>query len=170
MTEPASPQDDAAGWWWAGMLLGLTLLYSLLAPPGYAQREAGSLTVGAQVGRPSGLTLKLYRGDGIAYEALLTVDGDDFARLSLFRLWERPLPDSLMHVYYGAGALLGGRDLDTGTIPEVGLGTRLGLNFYAHRFEVFLHVTPTLRFNRTLTPVIGGGVGLRYDLFRPDSR
>lgn len=147
------------------MVLLVGVVAGLLSSPAQAQREPGSFTVGAQVGRTGGLSLKLYASPPRAYQALLTFDGDDFARLALVQLWERPLPDSLVHIYYGPGLRLGGRELKTGPTTVLDLLGAVGLNFYAERFEVFLHVTPTLRLQPGLQPRLGGGVGLRYDLF-----
>ena len=138
-----------------------------LAVPAYAQRTAGSTTVGLQVGTPGGFTAKVYQSDGIAYDGVLTTDVDDYGRLSIHRLWERPLPDSLVYVYYGPGLGLAGQNLDTGLTPEVELGLKVGFNFYAERFEVFLHATPVLRIRPNLHPRIGTSVGLRYDLTQP---
>lgn len=138
-----------------------------LEPEVYAQRAPGAVTLGMQVGWSGGLTVKLYQNDQIAYDALLTADGDDFARLSLFRIWERSLPKSSVHVYYGPGAAVGGRNLDTRVLPEVSVSGKLGVNFYAERFEVFLHATPTLRLGPPPRPRLWGGVGLRYNLGRP---
>lgn len=144
--------------------LGVALL---AAAPTQAQREPGSLTVGAQVGRTGGLTVKLYRRPDAAYEALLTFNGDDFVQLGLFRLRERAVPDSVVHAFYGAGVLIGERTPTTGPTPEVAVGGKVGINFYAERFEVFVHVTPTTRVYPSLAPFIGGGFGLRYDLYQP---
>ena len=144
--------------------LGVALLVST---PAHAQREPGSLTVGAQAGRTGGLTVKLYRRPDTAYEALLTFDGDDFVQLGLFRLRERPVPDSTVHAFYGAGVLVGERNPTTGPTPEFAVGGKVGVNFYAERFEVFVHVTPITRVYPNLEPFIGGGFGLRYDLYRP---
>jgi hypothetical protein len=149
------------------VVLGVLVLAGLLAPGACAQREPGSWTVGPQVGRPGGLTAKLYRTAPTAYDGVATVDGDDFARLSLHRLRERPLPDSLVHVYYGPGVLVEARRLDASPDVDVGVGGKVGLNFYAERFEVFLHVTPTLRLRPAPVPGLGGSVGLRYDLRQP---
>jgi hypothetical protein len=150
----------------AGVMLVLSI--ALVAPlPTHAQREPGSLTVGVQAGRTSGLTVKLYRRPDTAYEALLTFDGDDFVQLGLFRLRERPVPDSLVHAFYGPGVLVGERELTTGPTPEVAVGAKVGINFYAERFEVFVHITPATRVYPDLAPVIGGGFGLRYDLYQP---
>jgi hypothetical protein len=145
------------------LVLGGLLPYTI---PAHAQREPGSLTVGAQAGRTSGLTIKLYQRPNTAYEALLTFD-DDFAQFGLFRLRERPVPDSLVHAFYGPGVLVGERELTTGPTPEFAVGAKVGINFYAERFEVFVHVTPATRVYPDLAPAIEGGFGLRYDLYQP---
>jgi len=149
---------------WRGAIVGALLLAALSAPSASGQRAPGSWTIGPQVGRPGGLTAKHYRASPIAYDALLTVDGDDFVRGAAHRVWERPLPDSLVHVFYGPGLSVTGRELDLDPTYRVGVGGKLGLNFYAERFEVFLHVTPILRFRPRPTLRLGGGVGLRYSL------
>jgi len=154
----------------SGILFVGLLLIALGELPGrpvFAQREPGSATVGVQVGQPGGLTAKLYRHSPIAYEAVLTGDGDDFLRLYLHRLWERPLLDPPVHVYFGPGLFVGGRQPAPGPRLDLGVATTLGLNFYADRFEVFLHTLPALRLHPTLAPTLGGSVGLRYDLHQP---
>ncbi len=147
--------------------LALITVGGLLSTPVLAQREPGSTTLGLQVGQPGGVTAKLYRTAPIAYDAVLTGDGDDFLRLYLHRLWERPLPESPMHVYYGPGGLIGAQRTAASLRPELGLSASLGLNFYAERFEVFLHASPILHIHPTLDPTLGGSVGLRYDLHQP---
>lgn len=144
--------------------LGLWLLIPSLAQ---AQRAAGAFQIGPQVGQPGGLTGKLYRSPQTAYDGLFTTDGDEFVRIYLHRLHERPMPDSLMHLFFGPGLLLGGETLDTTPAAELALSAEIGLNFYAKRFEVFLQATPTLHVLPTVTPRLGGSVGLRYVLRRP---
>lgn len=134
--------------------------------PAAAQRTSGTVNVGVQVGQPGGLTGKVYRSPRWAYSGLLTTDGDDFVDLYVHRLYERPLPDSLVHLYAGPGLLVGAQRLDE-HVPAPGLGpsVQVGLNFYAERFEVFVQATPVLRVLPSVTPVLGGSVGLRYRLW-----
>jgi hypothetical protein len=153
-------------------LLGLLLLFGLgmgrlLPSPAVAQRAPGAVNVGLQVGDPGGVTAKLYRSRHRAYTALFTTDGDGFTLFG-HRLHERPLPDSLLHLYAGPGLVVGTRTLAEKTpTPNLGLSVQVGLNFYAQRFEVFLELTPVLRVLPTFDPDIGGSVGLRYRLRRP---
>ena len=149
---------------WAGLLLlnGGELFVG--TGPVHAQRSEGTVTIGLQIGEPGGLTGKVYRSPHTAYTGLLTTDGDNFAALYLHRLHERPLPDSLLHLYVGPGLLVGAERLTGTPSPRVGLSTQIGLNFYAERFEVFVLTTPTLLFLPDFTPMVGGSVGLRYTL------
>lgn len=133
----------------------------------YGQRSAHSVTVGLQAGQPGGVTGKLYRSGDIAYDALVTTDGDDFFTVHAHRVWERPLPDSMVYTYVGPGLVFGSRRFDADLSPELGLSAHVGLNFFADRFEVFLQVTPTLRFLPSVRPSVGGSVGLRYALSPP---
>jgi hypothetical protein len=134
----------------------------IAAGPTLAQRQPDSVGLGIVAGNPSGLTVKQYRPGLVAYELLLTTDVDDFVRLALHRVWERPLPESPLYVVVGPGLAAGLHQLDRGATLRAAVSGTAGLNFYAERFEVFLHVTPRLRFLPTLRPDLGGGVGLRY--------
>ncbi|PQJ35524.1 hypothetical protein BSZ35_13735 [Salinibacter sp. 10B] len=150
------------------VLFVLLLLGAAIPLKSHAQREPGSVTIGFEIGHLGGATAKLYRPDGVSYSTLLTTDGDDFAALYLHRLWERPVSDSLVHIYYGPGLYGRGQQLDVTPTVETGVSGQIGLNFYNERFEVFLHATPILRLHPSLTPRLAGSVGLRYDLFQPD--
>lgn len=118
--------------------------------------------VGFQVGRPGGAVVKVYQSGVIAYDGVLTTDADEFVASRVHRLWESPIPDSPLHFYLGPGGLLGAEQLDRSPQLRLGLSTEAGLNFYAERFEVFLHVTPTLRFFPDTETYLDGNVGLRY--------
>jgi len=146
----------------------LVVLSTVLAPPPTsAQRQPGSAGLGFQIGQPGGLALKWYRPDSIAYDGVLSTDGDDFALGHVHRLWERAVPNSPLHLYAGPGALIGAERLSQSPRLRLGLSTEVGLNFYAERFEVFLHVTPTLRFLPNTHLRVDGNVGLRYYLRFP---
>jgi hypothetical protein len=147
---------------WLGLvLLGLGLVFVDVFP-GHAQRARGTVTIGPQVGQPGGVSGKLYRSPQTAYEALVTTDGNESVSLYLHRLHERALPDSLLYLYLGPGLLTGVRQLGESPTPTAGISSQVGLNFYAERFEVFLHVTPGLRFLPDPRGTLGASVGLRY--------
>lgn len=150
--------------------LVLTLVALAVAPfcpPVLAQRQPGTVGMGLQVGQPSGLALKLYRETPVAYDGILTTDADDYVSLRLHRVWEHPLPSSPLYIYVGPGLFLRQERAPSALRTDLGLSAEAGLNFYAERFEVFLHVTPTLRFLPDPAAQWGQSVGLRYYLHRP---
>ena len=149
--------------WMGLLLLGLSIVFADVFP-GHAQRARGTVTLGPQVGQPGGISGKLYRSSQTAYEALVTTDGDETITLYLHRLHERALPDSLLYLYLGPGLLTGVRQLGGSPTPLFGISGQVGLNFYAERFEVFLHLTPGLRFLPNPRRTMGASVGLRYTL------
>lgn len=118
--------------------------------------------LGVQAGRPGGATVKLYRPGPIAYDGVITTDADDVVTAYVHRLWERPLPDSPLHLYLGPGLTVGTERLGQSPRLHGGTSAEVGLNFYAERFEVFLHVTPTLQFFPNTEARLDGSVGLRY--------
>ncbi|MCS4197679.1 hypothetical protein GGP46_002534 [Salinibacter ruber] len=150
--------------------LALMLVLALLiatASPAVAQRQPGALGAGFQVGRPGGLALKWYRSSPVAYDGIVSTDGDDFVVGRVHRLWERPLPDSPLHLFAGPGVVVGPSRLAQSPRLRLGLSGEVGLNFYAERFEVFLHVTPVLRFLPNTQASIDANAGLRYYLRSP---
>lgn len=153
-------------------VLGLLLLCGLgmgrlLPSTAVAQRVEGTTNVALQVGQPGGVSAKYYSSRERAYASLITTDGDQILEFYMHQLRERPLPDSLVYLYAGPGILVGTRTLDEPPpTPDLGFTVQVGLNFYAERFEVFVHATPVLRVLPRVTPRIGGSVGLRY-LLRP---
>lgn len=136
------------------------------ATPAAAQSPAGSFGLGGQIGDPSGITVKLYRRPGFAYDLLAAWDLDDFFFLNGHALYENPIPDSPLRYYLGPGVVVGFRDDDPPRRSEddviVGISGQFGLNFFVEQFEVFLQLTPRLHVIPETDGDIGGGVGLRY--------
>jgi len=155
-----------------GRTLLVVLLLSLCAvvadvAPALAQRQPNALGLGFQVGQPGGLAVKWYRPSPIVYDGIFSTDGDDFIIGHIHRLWERPVPDSPLHLFVGPGLMAGPSRLSQSPRLRFGLSGEAGLNFYAERFEVFLHVTPTLQFLPTTQVAIDANAGLRYYLRLP---
>ena len=154
--------------WRLGTLLTLLLLCVGLAvpivraQPSQAQRSAGRIGVGAQAGRPSGLTVKLYRHAQLAYDLALVSDLRDSAFVEVYRTYERPLPDSPLHLLVGPGLFAGLDEAPRTTEATLGIGGALGLNFFRERFEVFIRATPRMHLYPATRAQIGGGVGARY--------
>ncbi|HMN91236.1 MAG TPA: hypothetical protein PKD70_15210 [Saprospiraceae bacterium] len=133
----------------------------------HAQPPAGSWGVGIQFGSPSGLTLKRYNPSGMAFDALLAWDLDDFFFVNIHGLWEKPAGSlSPLRVYYGPGAFIGfierrGRFRDEDDV-RLGISGTLGLNYYLDRFEIYLQLTPRLQLVDRTDGSVGGGLGLRF--------
>ena len=144
------------------MAATLCVLLGVMVSDALAQRQVGAFGAGAQAGLPGGASLKLYRSNFVAYGILINTDLDDCALVYTHRLWERPIPDSPLWIYLGPGLVAGGERLQEDPEVVLGVSTLAGLNFYTDRFEVFLEVTPRLRITPTVTPRLGGSVGLRY--------
>jgi len=131
--------------------------------PAHAERS-GAVGAGVQVGQPGGVTLKWYRRSPVTYTATLTTDGDTYALLLANRLWEAQLRNSPLRAYIGPGITLGGATLRRRATLAAGLNGTAGLNFYVEPFEVFLQVTPRVRFLPHRVDDVGGSVGLRLYL------
>lgn len=152
---------------WIGPLLLSSLLGLLAAEPAqtaHAQRSENQLGLGAQVGRPSGLTTKLYRHAQLGYDLSLGWDLDGFFLINVHRVHEHPLPNSPLHVFAGPGLFAGADWSPVENRVTFGISGNFGLNFFKERFEVFLQMTPRLRLYSKTRGRLGGGVGLRYFL------
>lgn len=143
------------------LLIGLFIAGGLAAPS-QAQRAEGSFGLGGQVGRPSGLTAKLYRHAQLGYDLALVGDLDDFFFTSLHRVHERPLPNSPLHLFAGPGLFVGADGVPLEKNVTFGISGNFGLNFFKEQFEVFLQMTPRLRLYPNTRGRLGGSVGLRY--------
>jgi hypothetical protein len=127
-------------------------------------RVAGRVGAGMQVGQPGGVVAKWYRSPPVAYTALLTTDGDDYASLIVNRLWEGPLRNSPLGAFVGPGLLVGSTGLQRQGAFALGVNGLAGLNFYVEPFEVFLQVTSRFRFLPNREDDVGGTVGMRLYL------
>ncbi len=150
------------------MLLALLVLCAGLpavvaAPqPAHAQRSPNRIGVGAQVGRPSGFTAKLYRHAQLAYDLSLGWNVRDVMVVEAHRTHEWPLPDSPLHLFVGPGLFAGLDEAPRRNRATLGISGALGLNFFRERFEVFMQATPRMRLYPATQARLGGGVGLRY--------
>lgn len=143
----------------AGLLFGS-------AEEAQAQYRRGGLGIGGQLGDPSGLTLKLYRRPGFAYDFLLAWDLDaDVLFLNVHGLYERPLRTAPVRFFYGPGLYVGFRDRDPADDEVVlGISGSFGVNYFIEQFELFAQLTPRLRVVPDTDGSLGGGIGLRFYL------
>jgi hypothetical protein len=142
----------------------VTLLLILSTGPALAQRSAGSVGIGGQIGSPSGITLKIYNPRGFSYDFLAAWNLDDFFFLNIHGLLEHHIgPTQRLHFFYGPGAFIGIRDRpNRDDEVEAGISGSFGIGFVIDRLEFFGQITPRLALVPSTDGEIGGGVGLRF--------
>lgn len=145
-----------------GILLTLAVLAGTPADA-RAQARPGDVGLGIQFGDPTGISLKLYQHDAVAYDLLAAWDLDRFLFLSGHVVFERSLEDSPLNYYIGPGAVIG-LDADDLTL---GLSASAGTNFFVEQFEIFLQVNPRLDLLPRTKGGFGAGLGLRYYFTSP---
>lgn len=133
-----------------------------------AQREAGSVGVGAQFGKPTGLTVKVYNPNSMSVDILAAWDLEDFFFVNVHGIYEIHLGDSeRAHFLIGPGAFAGIRDTGngeagTGDDFAAGISASAGLGFVFGIVEVYGQVTPRLELIDATDGTVGGGIGVRF--------
>jgi|APTNR8051073442_1049403.scaffolds.fasta_scaffold00856_8 hypothetical protein len=146
-------------------LSGGFLLLSLLF---VTQISAQKVGIGVQLGRPSGLTLKVHKPSAMSVDILAAWDLDDFFFVNVHGLWEKPISgDGKFRFFYGPGAFLGVYDDDRGNRfgddeISVGISGTIGLSVWIDRLELYLQVTPRVAVLERTEADVGGGFGLRF--------
>ena len=143
-------------------LLIIFVLSLFAAAPALSQDTGGDVAVGAQLGTPSGVTLKFQNPD-LSYEFLAAWDTGDFFFVNLHGLLQRPLDTEVpLYLFYGPGAYIGLQDQAGESDFVVGISGTVGLSYYFEQFEVYLRLTPRLDLLPDTGGDIGGGLGGRY--------
>jgi len=141
-----------------------------LATPTHAQRTSGSVGVGAQLGDPSGVTLKIYNQGAPSYDFLGAWSGvNEFFFLNAHALFENSISadnlDQPLEWYVGPGAFIGTFEGGGPFSGEavIGVSGTIGLQMVlADHFELYLQATPRFAVIPGTEGDIGGGLGLRY--------
>ena len=143
-------------------LVGLSAGTAQAQPAVPARRgapEGSFVSVGGQVGRFGGLTVRLPARTPRSFVLALVV-GDEKLLGSAARQFEVRLPDSPLRLFVGPGVYAGKEGGDT----AAGLLALVGAGFYAHRFDIFLQAVPGLRLRPRERPFVRAAAGLRYAL------
>lgn len=142
----------------------LLLVMLALNAPAQAQRAAGDVALGIEVGEPSGITLYVYSPPGPSWDFLAAWDLDDFLFVNLHALYERHLADrNDLHLFYGPGAFVGFRDRGgQDDDVEVGISGTVGIGLLIEQFEVYARLVPRLSVIPATDGDIGAGLGVRY--------
>ena len=134
------------------------LLAALAAAPASAQ-----ISIGGQVGDPTGLSLKLGSGRGalaigVGWDLDDSVKGEVHYLLSNQRLRNTRSP---VYVFYGPGAFIDANDNRT----RAGISLGIGLEALLTRdIELYGLLSPRLQLTDNTDFEVGGGVGLRLRL------
>lgn len=147
---------------WAVTAIIVFVLAMTGAGRAHAQQPPGKTGVGVQFGQPGGVSVKLYRKPGFAYEGLAAWNLSDFFFLSGHALYERTIPDSPLGYYLGPGGIAGIQKEDSQSDFVVGVSGTFGVHFFVERYEVFLQVNPRFELLPGTEGHIGGGIGVRY--------
>ncbi len=126
-----------------------------------AQRVNGEVGIGAQVGQPTGVTLKIFR-ERASLDFLAAYNWDDFFFLNVHSIYDVHLNDrNTSHFFYGPGGFIGVRDRRGNDQVELGVSASFGLDFIFDKIEIFVQATPRLALSPGTEFDMGGGAGLR---------
>lgn len=147
----------------------LLVILLFLCPSLMAQRAPGDVGIGAQLGDPTGLTVKVYQPT-TSLDLLMAWDLDDFFFLNAHAMFDEHLNNAnTIHFLYGPGAYIGLRDRDGNRDDgpgndevEIGISGTVGIDFLIRRFEIYLHVTPRISVIESTDFEMGSGLGFRY--------
>lgn len=143
--------------------LVLILLLVLASSVAYASDEKGKLGVGVVLGAPTGLSVKYWESERIAYQG--TLGGMVKGGLMIgadYLIHTKALRDPLFPFYYGGGVFIGdagfgGPDYSRGRFA-LGVRAAFGVDYLvpASPFDIAVELGPSL----LLTPVVGMGIEL----------
>lgn len=127
-----------------------------------AQRQAGDVGLGIQIGQPTGLSLKIYN-PGTSTDFLAAWDWNNFFFLNIHALFDASLNDAhTIHFFYGPGGFIGIHEKPGKNKIDLGISGNFGLDFLIQKFEIFVQATPRLSLKNTNNFNIGGGAGFRF--------
>ncbi|MEM8488331.1 MAG: hypothetical protein AAF564_22470 [Bacteroidota bacterium] len=137
---------------------------SAYTPTAIAQSGTSSraLGLGAQVGNPSGFTLKYYPSRDIGVVFLGSWSIERFLLYSMHVTYEYPIPDSPLRFFIGPGMDIGREVDEEKSDLRISASVMPGLNFFTQKFEVFLQALPGVKLMPKREVTLGGAVGLRY--------
>ena len=153
------------------IILFLVLFTYTVGLPNSARAQlgkyAGVIGIGAQVGTPTGLTLKYYASQDIGFVFLGSWSLDRFLLFSMHTTYEYPIPDSPLRFFIGPGLEIGreGNDRYIRYAYKRYLDARVEfLSLKSLRFS-FKDCLASSSFPEVKI-TLGGAVGLRYFLLK----
>lgn len=134
----------------------ILLSFLFLSPAVFAQSGVG---IGAQVGSPTGVSLKI---DSFDFLAGWNLNNDSFFG-SVHYIIAQPRVGATtpaLRAYYGPGVFVAVRDDDA----KLGISFSVGLSYYVQRLEFFGQLSPRFRLIDSTKFELGGGIGFRFYL------
>lgn len=133
-----------------------------------AQHAPGRVGIGAQVGAPSGLTLKVHNPGAVGVDVLAAWDLRDELFLNAHALFEQSLGLSEIPsatFFLGPGAYVGVFFRGSRDAAVVGVSGRAGVGaMLTDRIEVYGQLTPRIDLSPESVSDFGGGIGVRVYL------
>ena len=144
--------------------LKYAVLFLLLSNVLFANTP-GNFGLGIILGEPTGLSLKVWQSDYVAYDAALAWSFGEKGNVHIhidYLLHNYKIirtDNSYTPIYYGIGGRIQTKD-------EAALGVRIpvGINFRSRRIpiDIFLEIVPTLNIIPKTEFDLEGGIGARY--------
>lgn len=151
-----------------GACLALCMTLVVMQDPAAAQDDFDDdfieepLTgIGAQLGVPTGITVRLQRSSRLSYEFMASLDFDESFFFDANGLFSFGLNDAGWAYYLGPGAFIGFSDEEGDESVALGLTGRAGISYYYTVFEFFGQVTPRFELVNEADAPFGAGVGVR---------
>ena len=150
---------------WLFLYLPL-LLFSTYALNGFSQ-QTGDVTLGLQIGRPTGISLKYFNPSQASVDVVAAWDLDEFFFLNAHGIFEMDVGGAdALNFFYGPGAFFSIEDnTNRRSINQdlsIGISATAGLNYWLNRFELYIRLTPRLSLIKATEANVGGGFGIRY--------
>ena len=147
-----------------GKKLVIVLLFIMTCNVSFANTP-GNFGLGLILGEPTGLSVKVWQSDYVAYDAALAWSFGEKGNVHIhidYLLHNYKIirtENSYTPIYYGIGGRIQTKD-------ETALGVRIpvGINFRSRRIpiDIFLEIVPTLNIIPKTDFDLEGGIGARY--------
>ncbi len=142
----------------------LVLVLSMVTT-GTVAAQPGRIGLGAQVGTPAGLTVRILLEPGAdsrssfnALTLLATFDPDDYYLFQAHVTRDFGITRSPIGLFLGPGVAVGRNEGE----QSLAAGVTAGARFYRGRFEVHFQASPRIQMTPDWRGIMGAGVGLRY--------
>lgn len=149
---------------WASVALALVLAGTPQSSAAQAESTPSAVGIGAHVGDPTGVALRIHPRLGQAVDIIFALDRERYRYVTAHLLMERFMRNSPLQLYVGPGLMTGSVTTNNGFRYALGGSLMVGAQFYRGRLGIFLQVLPQLRALPTRSFNGAAGIGFRYYL------